>query len=92
MPRRKRLPKEIREFSEELRNRLADFIIGALSFVAAFSWRDAIQYFTNMYIENIKAQTSGNLDPWMVPIVSAIAVTFVAVFGIYIVSKLLKKK
>ena len=90
MPRRKRLPKEIREFSEELRNRLADFIIGALAFVAAFSWRDAIQYFINMYIENIKA--SGNLDPWMVPIVSAIAVTFVAVFGIYIVSKLLKKK
>ena len=75
-------------FQKELRKHLTTFITGAVAFVAALLWRDAIQSFLSKYEKFI--QSSFPLkEEWMVKTFTAFIVSVVAVAIIVIISKTL---
>ncbi len=82
---------EVENFLNLFKKHLSEFVIGAFAFVSALLWRDAIQELINRYRESIQ-----QLVPFEGVIITkfiiALAVTFVAVLAIAIVSRLLKKQ
>jgi len=81
--------KQIKEFSLLFKKHLAEFIIGAFSFVAALLWRDAIQELINVYRKAIE-----NFIPFQGILITkfliAIFVSIFAIFAIVLISKFLK--
>ena len=86
---KKKLGEELTIFKESFRKHLANFITGALAFVAALLWRDAISSFLIRYKEIIEANLPFK-EIWMTQFIIALAVTIIAVFGIILMSRLLK--
>jgi len=89
---KKEIKEELTEFQAELRKQMANFIVGAFSFVAALVWRDAIKSFVNKLInaEVVKAMFPGN--EWVVSFITAIVITLIAVVGIVVTTKVLNPK
>lgn len=96
MPKKKKSHKEkfhktLKEFHMEIRKQMATFITGAFSFVAALVWRDAIRSFIDSFIttEGLKGYIHAE---WMLNVITAVIITFVAVLGIIITSKIIAPK
>ncbi|RLG17499.1 hypothetical protein DRN62_00940 [Nanoarchaeota archaeon] len=87
----KRVREELTEFQEEFRKYLANFITGALAFVAALLWRDAISSFLLRYKEYIENSLPFK-ELWVTQFFVALIVSFIAVFGIVLMSRLMKTK
>ena len=86
---KKELKEEIEYFHREFRKHLTNFITGALAFVAALLWRDAIKSF----LESYKTFIESNLpfkELWIAQFIVAFAVSVIAVAGIVLMTKLLK--
>jgi hypothetical protein len=86
---KERVKLHLSSFQKEFRKHLSTFLTGSFAFVAALLWRDTIKSFLSYYEEFIK-----NFMPikeiWFTQLITAIAVTTVAVIGIVVISKLLK--
>ena len=86
---KERVKREISSFQKELKKHLTTFITGSFAFVAALLWRDAISSFLETYKELIQTSLPFK-ELWIVKFFTAIAVSFVAVLGIVVVSRFLK--
>ena len=84
------MKKKLEEFKEEFKKQLATLLVGAFSFVSALLWRDAINAALNAYIQSIKS-TIPIRNVYLINFVVALAVTFISVLAIYIISKLLSE-
>ena len=82
---------QVRAFRKELKKHMLTFITGGFSFVAALVWRDAIKGIvdylisTTWFIENVPIK-----EGWFVQLLTALFVTIIAVFGIFVATRLLK--
>ncbi len=84
-----RLKKEIEYFHREFRKLMTNFITGALAFVAALLWRDAIKSLLESYRESIE-QAIPFKQFWITQFVVAFAVSIVSVIGIIFLTRFLK--
>jgi len=84
------MKKKLEEFKKEFKKQLATLLVGAFSFVSALLWRDAINAALNAYIQSIKS-TIPIRNVYLINFVVALAVTFISVLAIYIISKLLSE-
>lgn len=75
---------KINKFKKEFRNQAVIAIIAAFGFLIALSWRDFISETINKLIADIGV--TGQV--YLLKLLSAIIVTFLAVLGIMIISKL----
>lgn len=83
------LKEEIEYFHREFRKHLANFITGALAFVAALLWRDAIKSFLEKYESLIETNLPFK-ELWVAQFIVAFGVSVIAVVGIVLMSRLLK--
>ncbi len=82
---------EIEYFHREFRKHLTNFITGALAFVAALLWRDAISTFIEIYQKSLEKILPFK-GIWFTKFVMALFVSVIAVIGIVIMSRILKPK
>ena len=73
---------EISYFGKEFRRNTVAMLVSALGLVAALMWQDAIKTWINAVIPMNDPQN------YLIKSYAAIIVTFVAVIGIYFISKL----
>ena len=80
---REKAKASVRAFRSEFRKSMAGAIIAAFGFLVALVWKDVITLYVNnaLKVNNINSELA-----------SAVFVTFVAVIGIMIVSKVLADK
>jgi len=76
------LKKKFSTVEKEFRKQLYTFITGALAFVAALFWRDALVDMAKQFVPQI--------DLWYFKLIMAIAVSLVAVVGILVIGKFMK--
>ena len=86
---RERVKSHLSSFQKEFRKHLSTFLTGAFAFVAALLWRDTIKSFLIYYEEFIK-KLMPIKEVWFTQLITAIAVTIVAVIGIIVISRVLK--
>jgi hypothetical protein len=90
---RHRVHQEFLSFRDEFKKYFLTFITGALAFVAALVWRDAI---SNLILRVKASSLIQHLVPpgreFFLDFYTAIGVTIVAVVGIILISKLFKVK
>lgn len=87
---KKEIKEELSEFQKAFKKHLISFITGAFTFVAALLWRDAISSFLEKYQEMIQSAVFVK-EMWVTRLITAFAVSLLAVFIIYILSKVLKE-
>jgi len=87
---KERLKKELEEFRKVFNKHLTSFITGAFTFVAALLWRDAIASLLEKYQQTINP-TFLIKNIWIAKFLTAFAVTVIAVFVIFVISKILKQ-
>jgi len=83
-----RMNKMQSEFMGSFKGHLITAITAAFALVIALSWNDAIRQGVDQLIANWGISGTS----YLIKIFSALIVTTIAVFGIYLVSKLDKKK
>ena len=88
---KEKLNKTLKEFHSELKKQMATFIVGAFSFVAALIWRDAIRSIIDTLIKTEQLKMYIHSE-WMLNVITAIIVTFIAVIGIILTNKILTKE
>ncbi|HUS49946.1 MAG TPA: DUF5654 family protein [Candidatus Paceibacterota bacterium] len=74
---------KIKKFRKEFKNQIVIAIIAALGFLIALSWRDFISETINQIISSFGVTGKA----YLLKLLSAIIVTFIAVLGIMIISK-----
>jgi len=79
-----KIKEEFTEFQKEYRKHMSTFITGALGFVAALFWRDAITSIIEAYIPKSNEITA--------KVIIAFLVSSIAVMGIVLMSNLLEIK
>jgi len=82
-----KLKEELSSFNREFRKHMSIFITGAFSFVAALAWRDAIQSVLKIVIS---ADRINIQNEWMLKLITALIISFLAIITIIIISRLSK--
>jgi len=76
----------ISDFGKEFRKNTIAMIVSALGLVAALMWQDAIKTWINNIIPTDDPKN------YLIKIYAAVIVTFIAVIGIYLLSKLIPRQ
>ena len=82
------LTKEARQFKKEFAERLLKLVTSGFGLVAALAWNELIKEVIKTYVEPIFGKDSGIISL----LIYALAVTFLAVFVTYQLSKIVKEE
>jgi hypothetical protein len=82
------LTKEAQQFKKEFAERLLKLVTSGFGLVAALAWNELIKEVIKTYIEPIFGKESGFISL----LIYALAVTFLAVFVTYQLSKIVKEE
>lgn len=85
---KKTLAKEAQELKKEFADRLLKLLTSGFGLVAALAWNELIKEIIRVYVEPIFGESSGLVSLS----IYALAVTFLAVFVTYQLSKIVKKE
>ena len=82
---------ELESFLKELKKHFLTFITGSFSFVAALVWRDTIKSIIDKMLKSTWVLEKFPVkEAWFLQLLTAILVTIITVFGIYIATKFLR--